>query len=380
MNEEQMKRALTNAIEISNAVNKMTGNISRSILKVAGTIGQIFSQVSKIISTEFMTGFSNALRNFAIDIEEAKNNPNSYFNYMKYQKDLDDVHWAWPYEIEPKELKSLLENVYTEKEFDALMRKFFNKNKINKMTEEMQTALPPRHKMMLKQAKNAFDRGDYAIANNALMSIIDNMISEYLFNKGQNKRVGVLEPIIKFYEGFPLGEVDFIFELCMLSNNINFIFQDYRFDEKVEIKTNKKIRRHPSLHGVRYSNKKTDALLLFNTLINLIQQQSILNYFKNSLVVDKKTKEFVFSSQMKKQLDEKKCIDFIESIIQLEGEVTHKELLKRIDNIIPENIDNKGKYLSNLLQKMKRYENGLRCKSNDGKRYWSFRSANIKDT
>lgn len=376
MNEEQMRNAITIATELSNAVVRITNNISHSLLNLIENLKPVINQVSKIMTTEFMTGFSNALRNFAEQIQLAENNPNSYFNYMYYQEDLDNMHWAWPYEIEAEELKYLLENAHSEKEFDALMRKFFKPEKIEKMIGEMLLSLPNRHQMMLKQAKNAFDRGDYAIANNALMSIIDNLLSEYILNKGQNKRVGILVPMIEYYKGFPLRKVDFIFELYMLSNNIDFIFQDYRFNESIKIETNKKVRRHPSLHGVKYSNKRTDALLLLNTLVNLIKQRGILDKFKNSLIIEHK--QFTFSDKAKMIFAEEKCKDIILSAIQLDGRVNHQTLLITIDKVIPETVINKGKYLSSLLQKMRRHEPGIECKSIEGKKYWVMKNTELE--
>lgn len=353
--------------ELSGFINKISEKIGKSL---SDFTEKLITQINMIMATEYMRDFFAALQQFSLDIE---NNPDSYFNYMRYQKNLDNMHWAWPYEIKTEELKSLLENAHNEKEFDTLMKFFFKEEKIDKMVQEMLTLLPDRHKMMLKQAKNAFDRGDYAIANNALMSIIDNALSEYLENKGQNKRVGIFQPIINHYEGFAIGEVDFIFELCMLSNNINFIFQDCSFDKKIEIKTNKKVRRHTSLHGVRYSNKRIDTLLLFNTLVNVLKQQSLLCDYRNSLIWDRRTKKFKFSSIMQKKLDEKQCIDLILFVIQQEGKVDHKTLLKHMDNVFPEDIENKGKYLSKLLQKMKSSKNGITCQTIDGKKYWTFK-------
>ena len=354
--------------ELSGFINKISEKIGKSL---SDFTEKFITKINMVMATEYMRDFFAALQQFSLDIE---NNPDSYFNYMRYQKNLDNMHWAWPYEIKTEELKSLLENAHNEKEFDTLMKFFFKEEKIDKMVQEMLTLLPDRHKMMLKQAKNAFDRGDYAIANNALMSIIDNALSEYLENKGQNKRVGIFQPIINHYEGFAIGEVDFIFELCMLSNNINFIFQDCSFDKKIEIKTNKKVRRHTSLHGVRYSNKRIDTLLLFNTLVNVLKQQSLLCDYRNSLIWDRRTKKFKFSSIMQKKLDEKQCIDLILFVIQQEGKVDHKTLLKHMDNVFPEDIENKGKYLSKLLQKMKSSKNGITCQTIDGKNIGRLRS------
>lgn len=369
MNEEQMKNALANAMEIAKVVDKFYEKIGNSVVKAVASLQPIFEKVNKMLASEFMSGLANALKKYADDIEKAKNNPNSYFSYMKYQKDLDTVHWAWPYEITAEELKSLLENTNSEKDFDRVMISFFAKEKVEKMVQEISCALPNHHRMMLKQVKNAFDRKDYAIANNALMSIIDNMLTSFLKNKGQNKRVGILVPIIEYYESFPLNEVEFVFELCMLSNNIDFIFQNYSFDKRIEINTNKKVRRHTSLHGFKYSNKKVDALLLLNTLISICKFQSILKEFNGSLIIDKQSKKFVFSEEKQRKLDEIKCSDAILSVIELGGQVEHEEILNTLKMVIPACIVNQSRYLSQLLQKMKK-KKLIICQNVNGKKCW----------
>lgn len=275
-------------------INFIQNNVSDVLIKFA-------ESMQKLISTEYMEGLSKFLTVFSNQINIAKNDPNSYFSYISYEKELNSFHWAWPYQISAEEIKSLIESAQCEKDFDEFMIHFFDDAKINKIFQEFVDKLPSRHKMMIKQIKHAIERNDFAIANNALMSILDNMLSDYLENKGQVKREGILEPIIKYYEVFPLHEVEFLFGLTMLSNNINFIFQDYNFDENLKINSNKKIRRHPSIHGVRYSNKKVDTLLLVNTLINLIENQEYLKLFIKGLRISRRKGKKSLFLQIKKK-------------------------------------------------------------------------------
>ena len=355
MNDNQMVEIAKKIISLKNSASN--------------TLGLMAKTWAKIIATEFMQGFSSALGNYVLEVQKAKDNPQSYFSYMKYEEGLNAMHWAWPYEIDAIELKSLLENAYDEKEFDKLMVKFFDKQKLEKLCEEIGVQLPEKHKIMFRQSRRAYDRGDFAIANNALISIIDNLLSEYLVNKGNNKRLGIFKPIIEYYEGFPIDEVEFIFELCMLSNNINFIFQDYNFDNKIDIKTHKKIRRHPSLHGVKYSNKKIDALLLFNTLVNLLMLKPYLKDFANSIQVKGKRKEFVFSDKKLKEIDEKEYEENVLIVLEEKQMAEHKVILQEIERRFPNTLNNTGKRLSRSLQKMK-HTRRIESKKIEGKTFW----------
>ncbi len=178
------------------------------------------------------------------------------------------------------------------------------------MCEETIKLLPRKHKMIFCQIKKAFESRHYAWSNIGLMSIIDNLLSELLCNKGCVNRKGLLVPIIEFYsDRYAIKDIPFIFYLHMLSNNIDMIFSDYNFNEKIVLDTNKKTRRHLSVHGFSYSNKRSDLIMIFNTLMALLHNQEYLIPFEGQLARDRKKKEFyiqgktyVIENRIKKQL------------------------------------------------------------------------------
>ena len=282
------------------------------------TITQItnaFAAFSKAINSEYTKSIRDSLLAMSKAYSEAKNNPNSFINYYDYQEKLDNFHWAWPYGITAQELKTLLENVDDEKQFDNKMASFFTSERLAAMFEEIKTLLPRKHKVVFEQIVFSFDNKNYALVNNGLMSIIDNILILPLKNRGCVNRSGILHPIITFYaDNYSLSKTDFLFELQMLSNNVDLLFYDYDFNKKIHIDSNKKVRRHLSTHGQKYSNNRTDAIMIFNTLWALLINIDYLSPFKRTLIRKKKifcvdTKDYVIVNRIYKELEIQKEIE-----------------------------------------------------------------------
>lgn len=351
-------------------INDFSNSVSEMLASTIQTFQSMVDQITKTLATDFMQGVWNTMQSFAQSVHDTVNDPDSYFSHTKYQKGLDNFHWAWPYEIRPEELKELLEGAENEKEFDRLMGRFFNGYKLDKMFLFLSDELPKHHKTMIQQVQNGYKRRDYAIASNALMSILDNLLSAYMYNKGKTQRSGILEPMVEFYENdFPLNEIPFIFELCMLSNNINFIFRRFDFNEMPHVDSNKKAYRHPSVHGVQYTNKRIDMVMLLNTLCALTRFKEILKSFENGLMV-RKDGSFVFSDRLQEKINVFRCKQMILDVLEINGQARHKDFLEFAENILPNEIADKGKYLSNILQRMKKTDKIIISKRIDGQTYW----------
>lgn len=278
----------------------MVASVRETISTFASMAQEMVASVVQAATSVYTQSIKEAFADIGKIIAEARENPNSYFNFHEYQKKLDIFHWAWPYGITAEELKVLLEEANDEKEFDKLLVAFFSKERMNNMLNDICILLPRKHKGIFKQIKEAYKNRYYALINNAIISIIDNLLSDMLKNKGCVARKGILEPIVDFYgNNYALYEVDFIFELQMLSNNLNLIFADYNFDDKIVLDTNKKVRRHLAAHGFSYSNKRTDSIMLLNTLMALLDNWIYLEPFKNTLGRDKGTKKFFITSSDK---------------------------------------------------------------------------------
>lgn len=286
----------------------------RNIAKahIIENVSTVVSGISKILSTidvsAYMKSFKESFSTFFNALEEARKNPYSYLNFMDYEKKLNDFHWAWPYGITSEEMKELLENATDEQEFDKLMMSFFSKKRVNQMCEYALSHLTRKHKKMFLQIMEAYNQRQYALINNAIFSIIDNLLSVVLKNKGKTTRKGILQPIIRYYSNnYGLADVGFIFQLQMLSNNINLIFDNYDFAKNKKIDTHKKVRRHLAAHGVNYSNRRCDSVMLLNTLTSLLDNMKYIEPFSESLEYKNKAfyinaKKYVITNRIKKQV------------------------------------------------------------------------------
>ena len=321
-------------------------------------------------------------------IRNDENDPGSLQNLELYNEILKNVHWAWPYKMSADILFEIIKFADDEKKFDKEMLNWFDVETVSMLVWETYLLLKKHHRIMLEQAYNSYLRGDYAITNNALLSIIDNTLSIYLSNKGQTSRIGIIEPIIEYYEYFSIRDTyKFLFELKMMSNNVDFIFINYNFDKDISIETNKKIRRHTSVHGVRYSNRRIDAIMLFNLLFAILKQNDRLMIFRNSVQypsaennkkedkksnsAEKKRKRFILSDKFMQKRREKMAYDFIEKIISTDKKVTHKELTEYLQKVFfMRGYETKaGNIVSKMLQKMKR-QGKIKKEIDNNQIYW----------
>ena len=267
---------------IDDSQNKVITHITQGVSK------EIYSTLRNITlsASTYMAPIRDAINDA---IQKEKNDPCSFYNFKRYKNGLENFHWSWPYGITPEELKKLFEEANNEEEFDKLMLSFFSKDRVKQMCEHALELIPRKHKTVFSQIIEAYDHKYYALINNNICSIIDNLLSVVLNNKGLTKRKKILQPIIEYYmKHYRVVDIGFIFELQMLSNNINLIFCDYNFAENIKIKTHKKARRHLSSHGVSFSNKKCDSVMLLNTLTALLDNMKYIEPFKECLVCNNK--------------------------------------------------------------------------------------------
>lgn len=347
-------------------VGEMTRIVVESFEQMIDTMRSIAQAIAEALPSNFLQGLVEV-------IQEIYNNPDSYFNYAKYEKQLDNFHWAWPYDFTADEIKTLVETVEDERGFDKCMIGIFSSGKDSRLMEEILAELPKRHRVIFKQIMKAYNQGDYVITNNALMSIIDNLLAEYLYNPGQVRRNGLFKPIVNLWSTM-LYDTATTFRMMMLAHNIDFIFEEYDFAEKIVIETNKKARRHPSVHGFKYSNQKVDSLMLMNTLWELLLLKGDLKPFKRSLRMDKKTREFVV-------IDAKYRMVFrtltkqlvIGSLRESEGELSHGEILEEIKFALNNDAIVTPKYISSILQLLKKQGLIYSIRKN-GKTKWALKS------
>ena len=201
---------------VSNIVNKMN-----PIQEIAKTFSEVLkpftSQVIKNISK--MTSYFSELSK---TLENARKNPDSLLNWMEYSEKLSEYIWTIPYDITSEELKELTSIVNSEKEFDRYMLKYFDKERIEKLFNEIFSRVPYKHRTILKQIRNAFYQENYALANTGILSVINELCSQFLLDKGCPKRKDIFLPIVEIVDHTSDDNFEAI-PLLVLNNNINSI-------------------------------------------------------------------------------------------------------------------------------------------------------------
>ncbi len=304
--EYQYKKELAEAI---NNINMKLGEMIKDLVKTQKFIETnkiILEKISRVICeavdyTKYMEPFAKAM--------EALTHPDSIFSYVQYEKELDRYHWGFPHGMEPEELKDLLTKVECEKEFDQYMVKYFTIERVEATFQYIYEKIPRKHIALVKQIQKGYGTKQYALINLALVAIIDDLISGLLQNKDQNTNAGIMRPVIDYLGHLPIRVFGITcFEIMMLSNSIDFIFENRRFSEGYEVNSNKKIRRHFSLHGRRVSNKKIDSLMLINTLCEILTVRNLLGVFRGTLKRNPKDrKEYIIAPGKIKLVEKRLC-------------------------------------------------------------------------
>jgi len=281
--------------------NKMIESITNPLFNA---INQIAESQKALMNTVISTiTINNPLfESLSKSLEEARANPNSIYSWFDYYDKLSEFFWIMPYQMSADELHEILTNIKTEKEFDRYISKYFNKKIVNSLICDIKKMMNSKQDLKLfNQIILSYDNKSYSLASMGLMSLIDNLLSYYLLNKGCNSRIKLFEPIIEDLDRKREISDDFPFIVMMINSNINLLYEDIEFNDKIKIKTNKKARRNPVSHGKSYSNKKIDTIMLLNTLYYLLISKSELKEYKSSLCYDRNKKEFYFPNKEQKQ-------------------------------------------------------------------------------
>lgn len=285
----------------SNVIEAMTNPLMKVINQIAESQKAMMDVIMSSITVNPL------FESLSKSLEEAKANPYSIYNWFEYYDKLSEFFWIMPYKMTPDELHDILSNIKTEKEFDKYIFKYFNKTKVNLLIDDIKKSIERKQDLKLfEQIIIAYNNKSYALASMGLMSIIDNLLSYYLLNKGCTSRVKLFEPIIKDLNRKREINDDFPFIVMMINSNINLLYEDIEFNEKINIKTNKKARRNPVSHGKSYSNKKIDTIMLLNTVYYLLIAKTELKEYKNSLCYDRTKKKFYFPDRAEKEKIKKK--------------------------------------------------------------------------
>ena len=292
---QQFSRMLTREIQELRIISKISNMIEElsPIKQIANNLAEAFKPiVTEIVNS--LPKMSSYFQELYELLEKARENPDSLANWVEYSRKLSDYMWTIPYDISSDELKILTQTVNSEEEFDKYMLKYFNKEKIEKLFEYILIRLNRKHKTIAKQIKNAYFLKDYALANVALLSIIDELCSQFLMDKGCLKRQDILLPIIETIDNSSEDMFEVI-PILVLNNNINVIYENINFNKRIRIKTNKKVRRNPSQHGRAFSNKKIDTIMLLNTIYYLLIVMENYKQYLGKIIYVRNNKEITIA-------------------------------------------------------------------------------------
>lgn len=285
------------AIYNSDFMQQITNSMSSVISQIAEVQRQLINTISETIAINI----TPALESLANSLEQAKKNPDSLLSWSNYYNKMSEFFWIMPYKITTEELHEILENVTTEKEFDKYISNYFNKEKVELLISDINGMLSnANQRKIFNQIVIAYKNKSYALASIGITTMIDNFLSYYLIDKGCTSRLKLFEPIIKDLDLKRVNS-DFSYIVMMVNSNINLLYEQIEFNNKISINTNKKSRRNPISHGKSYSYKKIDTIMLLNTMYYLLVIQNELKQYKNSLYRNSQKKEFYIPSKDKKK-------------------------------------------------------------------------------
>ena len=152
-------------------IQTMTNPLMNAVNQIAESQKAMMNTIlsSITINNSFFASLSKSL-------EEAKANPKSVYNWFEYYDRLSEFFWIIPYKMKPEELHEILVNVTTEKEFDRYISKYFNKEKVDLLINDIKDLITgSQDKKLFEQIVLAYNNKSYSLASMGLMSIIDNL-------------------------------------------------------------------------------------------------------------------------------------------------------------------------------------------------------------
>lgn len=296
----EFQKALINQIDNLQITGKIVSKISEEYIKFTKMVIEIVKPYVTDLINEF-NKYSPYFKELGEAIEKTKKDPNSFINWSDYSKKLSSYFWVFPYKFKTSSLKEILENVDSEEKFDEYMKKHFSNDLVDELINDIKQNIPSKYKIIFNQIEKAYNTKSFALANTGMMTIIDGMCSFYIVNKKNLRRINLFKPIA--YD-CSIKEKDWnvIFILLMLNNSINILYDDIDFNANVKIDSHKKSRRHLSGHGVAYSNKKIDSIMLLNLIYNMLLINKNFKSYKNSLIWNSEKQFYIASSKEKKEI------------------------------------------------------------------------------
>lgn len=269
LNNQSCKKIVNQMIEKSNILFESAKSVATIMLNMIDVVvkdinfSPFFNELSKII-------------------DEAKKNPDSIYSWYNYYEKMSEYFWIYPYDMTTEQLHKILSSVSNEKEFDMWMSRYFSKKKIKELLSIIKKEIPVKHRRLIIQIEKAYEMNLYALANNSLILIIDDLLSFYLYDKGCTLRAEIFEPIVKKIKKKHGDIDDSCLIILMVNSFIKKLYEKIDFNN-IEVESHKKTRRSLTAHGKFTSNERLDFIMLINTIYHLINVQKILKKYNKKI-------------------------------------------------------------------------------------------------
>ena len=133
---ESIIKAYSNFDKIAQALQDTFKTIAVHTDALINTANKIAQMFANVVPSNYFQGFITAW-------SEILSNPNNALNYTRYEHQLDNFHWAWPFQFDAATIKELVETVNSEKDFDTYMVKHFSAGKDKELISAVEIKLSP---------------------------------------------------------------------------------------------------------------------------------------------------------------------------------------------------------------------------------------------
>lgn len=255
-------------IEVSSIVINNIEKFTTPMQKLMNSLSAVLTPIVKQVADN-MPKMSPLFKGLASSLRDWINDPDSLYNWYVNDDRLGKYFWTIPYNMDSSKLKLILEKVNSEKQFDEYLIEYFTDDMIKNMFDDIYSMLSDNHKEIFLQIKDGYFCDSFALINVSLLAIVDQLCSFFIKDKSCTRRKNLFTPIIEEISKNDDRYIESII-ISIVNTNLNLIFENVDFNKNISINTNKKVRRHLSQHGLMFSNKKIDSLMLINLIYSLL--------------------------------------------------------------------------------------------------------------
>jgi uncharacterized protein YacL (UPF0231 family) len=262
----------TSAIKsLANVIMPMVNQIDISYInKQMESIGKVMSEMMNSWKEIFDKNFFENFADFNVGL----------YDLLKQYEGVDKLdghkvgilsrnYWVMPFEY-PYEKINELDKIDSKDKFDVLMLNHFTTRRVQRLFNQTIKNSEKDKRIIMKQIKQNYFTGNYAICVTALVTFLDGLSLEFLDNNSeyQGKSHNVFEDILDYY-----NEQDITVKGYQEFLQIKLVAEFYHelFDDLTKLKDgkNNKFNRHQISHGAKYINKRVEVLRLTNTILLL---------------------------------------------------------------------------------------------------------------